>query len=337
MGATQKEMRRHKTASTQHLQGGRPASAHADPRAKLQVPARRSRSSRLPPSRPHSAFGRCTPTPYSADRIPRTKPAARRPLLTKEDQLRLCHLNHPQTRTYSNYAKKNTYSEGEGANADKLMSRSNGRSMGFHFTTDFVRRIASRTNKDKDFLSRDSTAIPRSKVPPSAGAEEREQQLCRCIKEADKAIVEGNPCQAIMWFEAAVAAIDKCDARLIQQLGAAHKLMHKMSKALAKGRTVHLTAQLTDDIKVEKESAKGVDTLSKELDNRLQETLKDLRKMLYSIVFDESQTCFETQKAQFLRKSMTLQKDSNSQISTRPLDDTSRRSSSSTSLSVSEL
>ena len=57
---------------------------------------------------------------------------------------------------------------------------------------------------------------------------------------------------------------------------------------------------------VEKESAKGVDTLSKELDNRLQETLKDLRKMLYSIVFDESQTCFETQKAQFLRKSMTL-------------------------------
>ena len=142
--------------------------------------------------------------------------------------------------------------------------------------------------------------------------------------------------------------------------------MHKMSNALAKGRIVYFTAQLTGDIKVchllhvyavcvavnvvdttvgnivwvcqeEKETAKGVDTLSKELDNRLQETLKDLRKMLYSIVFDESQTCFETQKAQFLRKSMTLKEDPNSQIDARRLDDTSRRSSSSTSLSVSDL
>ena len=139
---------------------------------------------------------------------------------------RLCHLNHPQARTYSNYAKKNSYSvpalcasslndqphrrvphvctqrqqlctrrteheaqpqcvtcwacqEGEGASAEKLMSRSNGRSMGFHFTTEFVRRIASRTNKDKDFLLRTPTNVSRSTVRPSAaGAEEREQQLC---------------------------------------------------------------------------------------------------------------------------------------------------------------
>ena len=44
------------------------------------------------------------------------------------------------------------------------------------------------------------------------------------LRRIDKGIASGNPCEAIMWFEAGVAAINKCDARIVQLLGASHEV-----------------------------------------------------------------------------------------------------------------
>jgi len=258
-----------------------PISSYRSPYRQSQGPTgRRQRPRSAPPQKQGL-------TPHAAERIPMCMPSIPIRPRTRDEEWWVSHLNHAHTMTVCVDSKRNSQSKGGVVGQAMLNRGSAGRTLGFHFTTDFVRRVASRDPPDTTTKQQPSVVVRRPKSSTEQPSEGGEQQLCSCLSEADAAIAAGNPCEAIMWFEAGVAAINKCDARIVQLLGASHELMNKMSKAVTKGQCLQLSATLMDDSRDVLQSSKGLLILEKDRRMRLKKVLAELREMLYKLVFSK--------------------------------------------------
>lgn len=62
-------------------------------------------------------------------------------------------------------------------------------------------------------------------ISPAAPSETAEQTMCAYLERAEAAAEQGDSCNALVWFDAAIATVEKVPPVIMHLIGMAHKVM----------------------------------------------------------------------------------------------------------------